>query len=382
MLVEYITEKDEYRSKLKKIDLSTSNRIVVTAKARKTKGKDNYILRLKTDGNDLDDAKALSEASQKIEKLMDDEKVTIKMLSNESSQFFVKTLYPYLCEYETKLRNFINVTLFDINEAAEIKVVNQLKKTNIDGKHLNFNCDFLEYSELGDIATFLFSNDELYKEVENYKKNNRFASRAEFIEFIEKSSKKTIWEEFFQDNFEDSILPKTIWDIKNFRNDVMHFHNISFERYEEGLVLIKRGIEDLDKQLKKGIVLEDTEENVSVLSENTNYSLNLYNTIYALYKIPEALQKVYSIYERINYQPLLTAISGIDFDKKLSTAYQTLSKVSSYDWTKLTMPQIPTFDWTKIIAPKIPTYDWSKFIAQTPELDDTEESEEKDKSYS
>ena len=110
--------------------------------------------------------------------------------------------------------------------------------------------------------------------------------------------------------------------------------------------------------------------------------MNLYNTIYALYKIPEALQKVYSIYERINYQPLLTAISGIDFDKKLSTAYQTLSKVSSYDWTKLTMPQIPTFDWTKIIAPKIPTYDWSKFIAQTPELDDTEESEEKDKSDS
>ena len=240
---------------------------------------------------------------------------------------------------------------------------------NIDSKHQDLKCDFLEYSELGDIVTFLFSNDELYKEVENYKKNNRFASRAEFIDFIEKNSKKTIWEEFFQDNFEDSILPKTIWDIKNFRNDVMHFHNISFERYEEALALIKRGIEDLDNQLKKGIVLEDTEANVSVLSENTNYSLNLYNTIYALYKIPEALQKVYAIYECINHQPLLTAISGIDFDKKLSTAYQTLSKVSSYDWTK-------------IIAPKIPTYDWSKFITQTPKPADTEEGEEKDKSDS
>ena len=363
MIIEYITEKDEYRNKLKKLDLTTSNQIIVSAKARKTKGKDNYILKLKTDTDGLADAKALSEIRQKIEKFMDDEKITIKLLSNEASQFFVKTLYPYVCEYETKLRKFINVTLFDINEAAKTKVLNQLKKTNIDSKHQDLKCDFLEYSELGDIVTFLFSNDELYKEVENYKKNNRFSSRAEIIEFIEKSSKKTIWEEFFADNFEDSILPKTIWDIKNFRNDVMHFHNITFERYEEAIALIKRGIEDLDKQLKKGIVLEDTEANVSVLSENTNYSLNLYNAIYALYKIPEALQKAYALYQSINLQPLVSAISSVDYEKKLSTAYEAISK-------------IPTHDWSKVIMPTIPTYDWSKIIAQIPQPEPTEESEE------
>ena len=117
----------------------------------------------------------------------------------------------------------------------------------------------------------------------------------------------------------------------------------------------------MDKQLKKGIVLEDTEANVSVLSENTNYSLNLYNTIYALYKIPEALQKAYTLYQSINLQPLLSAISSVDYEKKLSTAYEAISKIQTYDWSKVTMPTIPT-------------YDWSKIIVQIPQPDSTEDS--------
>ena len=61
-------------------------------------------------------------------------------------------------------------------------------------------------------------------------------------------------------------------------------------------------------------------------------------------------------------QPLLSAITSVDYEKKLSTAYEAISK-------------IPTYDWSKVIMPTIPTYDWSKIIAQIPQPEPTEESE-------
>jgi hypothetical protein len=287
--------------------------------------------------DDLKSAKALSEAKKKIEKLLSDEKVTFKILTNQSSQHFVKQLYPFMCEYETKLRKFINVTLFDINEAAKTTVFTQLKKAKIEINEKDVNYDFLEYSELGDIIVFLFANDSLYKDLDGYKSNadNRFASREQLIKYIENSDKKTIWEEFFAPNFSDSIIPQTISKIKDFRNDVMHFHNIDYEKYEEALKLVKQGIEDLDNQIKKGIVLEDTEANVALLSGNTNYSMNLYNTIAAIQKLPDAIIKAYEAYEKIDLQPMINAVAALNNSANLNKTMEFISKLHTYDWPKI-----------------------------------------------
>lgn len=337
MFIEYITENDIYRDKLKNLDLISSDQILVSAKARRTTGKDNYILKLSTEEDNLKSAKALSEAKKKIEKLLSDEKVTFKILTNQSSQYFVKQLYPFMCEYETKLRKFINVTLFDINEAAKTTVFTQLKTAKIEINEKDVNYDFLEYSELGDIMVFLFANDSLYKDLDSYKGNakNRFATREQLIEYIKNSNKKTIWEEFFAPNFSDSIIPQTISKIKGFRNDVMHFHNIDYEKYEEALELVKQGIKDLDKQIKKGIVLEDTEANVALLSGNTNYSMNLYNTIAAIQKLPDAIIKAYEVYEKIDFQPMINAVAALNNSANLNKTMEFISKLHTYDWSKI-----------------------------------------------
>lgn len=305
MIIEYISNKDTYRDKLKKLALPTS----VDVRVRKANGQNYYVLRLKTETSSLEDAKLLSNARDMVEELLKEDHVSFKILLNGAAQLLVNELYPLMCEYETKLRKFIHLTLFDISEAAQRIVLEQLKKANKNIKVESFNRDFLEYADIGDIFAFLFANDNLYDDVDKYRKNqaNRCATRAELIAYIQNSEKKTIWERFFVEEFADSILPETIWEIKNYRNDVMHFHNITYDTYEKALELVKQGIRDLDKQIKKGIVLEENEENVATLSTHPNYSNGL------LYRNPAMLNKLIGVQANLgSWDSIYTAVSRLN----------------------------------------------------------------------
>ena len=65
-------------------------------------------------------------------------KVTFRILLNESAQYFAKDLFHLLCEDETKLRKFIQSAMFDINEQAEQEIINRLKKFEIIKKKTMF----------------------------------------------------------------------------------------------------------------------------------------------------------------------------------------------------------------------------------------------------
>ena len=315
MIIEYIIDKDAYKKLLSRINFTASNGQVIIKRSSKAQGKENFFLKLSCAQNDIAAAQALSEVGIKVEELFIQNKITYRLLLNEASQFFVKHLYPYVCEFETKLRKFIYCTLFDINEEAKPKVLSRLQKSLIDKSSKDIPAfDFLEQGTLEDILNFLFSNAALYGEINDYTKNNskRFSTREEIIEFIKNSDKHTIWEEFFANKFGDSSLPNTFEKIIKFRNDTMHFHNINYDYYLQGIVMLKDAIKDLDTQIKKGIVIEDSSENVIKLSENLNYvqgvikSLeifglasqkiikSLYNPTYleALRKISDTLLKV------------------------------------------------------------------------------------------
>lgn len=357
MFIEYITEKDEYREELKSVDFTASNNISVDVRTRKTKGHNNYILKAKTENLTLQDAIALDEARVKIEKILIDKNVSFKMLLNESSQYFTKDLYPLVCEYETKLRKFIHVTLFDINEAARATVIAQLKKAKIEVKAQEPNYDFLEYSELGGIIDFLFSNDGLHEDIAQYRKDSkhRYYSKEDVIEYIKKLNKKTIWEEFFADVFADSIIPETIWDIKEYRNDVMHFHNISYERYKKTIELLDKGIKDLDKQINKGVVIENTEKNVASLSSSFSYSTSFNNIVSALSnsKLISALDFSRNAGLEVALTTLTNCINASYFSKlsgalpELLTATDALSK--SLPLSTSLISNMYKYDWDKII---------------------------------
>lgn len=288
MIIEYFIDKDEYKKHLKGIDFTASNGVHISKRSWQQKGKENYLLRLTSPVGGRKGAKALCEVNARVLEMLNEKKYVFRLLINQAAQYYAKELYPLVCEFETKLRKFIQSVLFDLNEKAEVEVCKKLKKAKIikEEKTTALNCNFLEYAELGDIMEFLFANDELYKEFDNYKKaeENRFKTREELIEFIKNSEKKTIWDEFFAKDFSDSILPKKLQEIKDFRNDVMHFHEIDDEHYEKAKVALQEGIADLGKQIKKGIVIEITEAKVATLSNNPSYFGGVFQVLSAVTK--------------------------------------------------------------------------------------------------
>lgn len=291
MIIEYIVDKDIYKKLLTNIDFTASNGQVVTKKSSQAKGKDNFYFKLSCVKDDIKTAQALSEIDIKIQELFNQNGVTYRILLNEASQFFVKQLYPYVCEFETKLRKFIHSTLFDVNEEAQLKVEAKIKGA-FEKKHIKegfHKIDFLEQGSLEEIVAFLFANDDLYGELKAFTKANRLSTRQELLNFIEKSEKRTIWEEFFIKDFGDSVLPDIYKDIIDCRNDVMHLHNIRYEQYLKELELLKNGIRDLNTQIRKGIVIESSEENVVKLSGNTGY---LQGIIKSLATLGTAVQKI------------------------------------------------------------------------------------------
>ncbi len=272
MKVEFIVDKNEYKKLLSKDRFSEH----IKYRSEKVKGKNNYLLTLECEGKSVSTAKTLSESRITIDKLFADNNVKYRLLTEEASQFFVQRLYPYACEFETKLRKFIYTALFDIDDKAEALVVEKYKIT------ISKKCgdklpreDFLTYSDLGHIFDFLFSNDEFLDQVKKINTQsdtyNRRLTKEELVNEIEVIDEKTIWNLLFAPIFTDSILPNIYSEIQNNRNDIMHIHYIGYPEYVKSMKTYIRGIKDLDNQIRKGIVIEDTKINVDVLASSLGF---------------------------------------------------------------------------------------------------------------
>lgn len=306
MLVEIIIDKDEYKQLVKEMNFKASNGIEVSKRSLKANGKDNYYLRLYCSKEDIESARALSEIRCLIEKEFRENGIEYRVLIDESSQHFTNTLYPLIMEFETKLRKFIHNTLFDISEESKKRVIAQLA-TSLGIKIQDDKIvDFLELSTLEKIRMFLFQNNELYADVKKYmgQEGNMCATKKELIDYISNSGSDTIWNKFFENNFSDSTLPNTFEKIIGYRNDVMHFHYISFQRYDEGENLIKSAIQDLDKQIKKGIVIESTLQNIDTLSSALNYQQSIIGSMFGLDRFPRITLGGYSDF-------IQSAMSGV-----------------------------------------------------------------------
>ena len=281
MKIEFVLDKKDYQ-KLLTTDVKSDK---IKYYSKKIKGKTNYILTLSTNSSSIDAAKLLSENRKALEKLFEDSEVKYRLLTEESSQFLLNELYPLACEFETKLRKFIYITLFDIDEKAEELVLKNYNATmgvskgnKVDQLPKN---EFLEKKELHEIFDFLFANDTFLMQarqlVETNKSDRRHKTKQELLVELNNINDTSLWQVIFKPVFPDCILPDIYKELQNYRNIIMHFHNICYTEYEIILETFKRGIEDLNCQIGKGIVIEDTENNVNSLANSNTYAKSLFN---------------------------------------------------------------------------------------------------------
>ncbi len=315
MVLEYIIEDSKYKDLIKdKIPPKGKNGII-KVNSKKFSGVNNYILTIEYKSSPVESAETLLNIFQNIKKIFDSNNVKYYILRNEASIELANRLYPLVCEFETKLRKFLYVALFDLDEAAQKITINKIKTViqRFSKTEKIPQSNFLEELTLGEVFNLLFDNREFLDSAKNETKQientlSRKATKKELIAIIEKIEEKTLWNELFAPVFKNFSLPLAQKELFDIRNDVMHFHFISYEQYKYSLKLLRDLNRELDAQLAKGIVLENNDDNAVLVSNNYQYT---FKALSALAESIQAISEQISFSTMSSISPVFGALNTI-----------------------------------------------------------------------
>lgn len=194
--------------------------------------------------NNIDSARKLSKIKNNFkEQILKNE---CYLLTDETSEYYNKNLYPLFNTFERKLRQIIYFVA-SYNEQFK-NIANEIEKKN-------FN----------EIYNSCFVCNDFWKNVQNVIKSSKMMTKENLIKKINEIKEVILWNKitnktFILDNFEG---------IQKFRNDVMHAHNISYEEYDLAKKTIKEAIKELDaiKEQIPNMPLEQLTKSFNILSD-------------------------------------------------------------------------------------------------------------------
>ena len=241
------------------------------------KNSDCKIVKYISAGNRDEDAKSLSSVNETI---MEKYKPTV--LTNESSAYFNKRLYPLFNEFERKLRKLLYLK-------------SALYKNKDDVKAL----DDLEVMEFGRLFNFLFIDSGFVSKIKTFVNFNKKFSLESLIKYASELTDEPLWEKLFSDGAVPDLEGE--YDtVRKHRNDVMHAHNISYEQYDEASKLIQKINNELDSEIGKTIGLKESNQT----APNVDYNKVINETIVSN-KIVDYLNSIQGAYE--NYRTQIDA---------------------------------------------------------------------------
>lgn len=216
-------------------------------------GTDQMTFQLFIDGNSLSLARYMDKINNMIFQVL---VVPPTILINESSARFNLELYPLVNKFERKLRTMIYLKNAGNNDPS---VVNQLETLTFEK-----------------IYELLFTDINFMNSLRELVKKGRTSSRLYYIREIQKIEEHTKWDSIVGSAHLD-IIKEQFLDIIDFRNDVMHAHNITYERYYEAKKLFTYAILALEKEIN--LLLESAEYREKSQEEILTLVQNLTNDI-------------------------------------------------------------------------------------------------------
>lgn len=210
----------------------------------------------------LQSAKTLSKTNDYITS-----KFNPTILTNESAAYFNKSLYPYFNEFERKLRKLL-----------------YLKSALQHDATASQNIKELESKDLGTIFELLFTDAQFIKDVKkNINEKSWQFTRDELINTINNLSENTVWDSLIGHET-ISVLRSDFIRVKNYRNDVMHAHNMDAASYTSALGVIKKINDQLDDELNKLVKSPEKEEanDTQTFNSTLNQALRDHETATAI----------------------------------------------------------------------------------------------------
>lgn len=209
-----------------------------------------WIAKYSLKGNGLSEAKKLSDIHTKLMEFPQRPQI----LSCGSSEYFNKALYPKINRLERSLRKLLYIasSMPDIEIEKSIQSINNL-----------------EEKDFGTIFDLLFVDKDFIKTLKsriNADNKSKFNgmdkfTKDEISKFINEIPENTIWNKLFS-NETVPTLRRKFRKVKEYRNDIMHAHNIDKITYGKAKYLFDRVNQELDNAIK-GFINDIEENNIS-----------------------------------------------------------------------------------------------------------------------
>ena len=119
IIIDFLIIGNEYKAVLKANKPNENLRIYQPRK----KGS-NFYLQIQCDVVTFDNVKYLAEYQKLLTDKFNEKNIKYYVLLNQASEYFLKDLYPLVCQFETKLRKFITCSFIDFTEKTSAPIVN------------------------------------------------------------------------------------------------------------------------------------------------------------------------------------------------------------------------------------------------------------------
>jgi len=210
---------------------------------------DKGIVELQIDSESVESANTLSDINANIIKNYD-----VIVLSNGSSEYYNRRLFPLINTFETRLRELLSLA-----EAIS------------DFKDERESLSKLDLKSFGDLFKLLFVDrgfESKIKALVNQELNG-FISKNVVIERIQGIDEKTLWGKLVGNNTVFS-LEENFTLARNYRNDVMHAHYTDRDKYQKAKSLFTAINRQVDSTI--GDLLEANAESIKDIKLHLEFS--------------------------------------------------------------------------------------------------------------
>lgn len=189
-----------------------------------------HVVTYETEGSAVESAGRLAELRDSV--LCSDAKI----LRDDPSELFCQRLYPRVMRFERDLRMALIVVLC----ASE-------------GNFNDKRASSLETQSLGGLDNTLFLDKRLKEKLQEFigGKKGAVVSKLRVAEAVQNHDEATTWDHLFGDDL--AFIKRSFPLIRDFRNDIMHFHTMGYQRYRQALRVFRRANTELDDYLQDSL---------------------------------------------------------------------------------------------------------------------------------
>ena len=193
-------------------------------------------------------AKKFEEFFSKFREFLGKNDLNYSILFNDLSMYFSQKLYPKFQTYELLLRKIFALALSPLEDENIIKIIKKQTNDKLDLSQIH-TIERIERSQIAELHTWIFElNINPVNNLTIHFKNFQDKSEYHLKHMIETALPITIWEKHFAPftvGEKVDVLKNNYDSIREYRNDVMHFHMLTYRRYKKIDSLLSNVIEEL-----------------------------------------------------------------------------------------------------------------------------------------